>query len=132
MGNLQNLYINDPEALKEMSTCTSPDFGRPSFQQKILEPLLGQGIVNSSGAIWAYQRKIIAPELYMDKIKLRAQLEPGETVQCGEDGNQQIAINQENNWGRSADAATEQERKAIGGTRTSIEHFEENLWRCSS
>ena len=71
MGNLQNLYINDPEALKEMSTCTSPDFRRPSFQQKILEPLPGHGIVNSSGAIGAYQRKIIAPELYKDKIKVQ-------------------------------------------------------------
>ncbi|KAL2454739.1 Cytochrome [Abeliophyllum distichum] len=53
----------------EITKCTSLDLGRPKYQQKELGPLLGQGILTSNGAIWARQRKIMAPELFMDKVK---------------------------------------------------------------
>ncbi|KAL0393912.1 UNVERIFIED_CONTAM: cytochrome [Sesamum latifolium] len=43
--------------------------GMPSYQQKVLGPLLGKGILPSNGSVWARQRKIIAPELFMDKVK---------------------------------------------------------------
>ncbi|KAF8009000.1 hypothetical protein BT93_J0096 [Corymbia citriodora subsp. variegata] len=33
MGNLQ-MYVYDVEAVREISTCTSLDFGKPSYQQK--------------------------------------------------------------------------------------------------
>ncbi|KAJ7961887.1 Cytochrome P450 family protein [Quillaja saponaria] len=32
-------------------------------------PLFGKGIISSDGSVWAHQRKIIAPELYLDKIE---------------------------------------------------------------
>jgi hypothetical protein len=32
--------------------------------------LLGNGIVRSNGLVWAQQRKIVAPEFYMDKVKV--------------------------------------------------------------
>ncbi|CAK9152141.1 unnamed protein product [Ilex paraguariensis] len=70
MGNLQIVYMNDPEVVKEISTCTSPDFGKPSYQRNVMGTLLGEGILDSNGAIWAYQRKIIAPQLFMDKVKV--------------------------------------------------------------
>ncbi|KAI3468373.1 hypothetical protein Pfo_025036 [Paulownia fortunei] len=41
----------------------------PSYRQKELGPLLGRGILTSNGSLWARQRKIIAPELFMDKVK---------------------------------------------------------------
>ncbi|KAI6669251.1 hypothetical protein NL676_004136 [Syzygium grande] len=69
MGNIQTLYLNDAEAVREISTCTSMDFGKPSYQLKMMDPLLGQGIANSNGAKWAQQRKILAPEFYVDKVK---------------------------------------------------------------
>ncbi|XP_047978065.1 cytochrome P450 714C2-like isoform X2 [Salvia hispanica] len=34
-----------------------------------LEALLGNGIVTANGNSWAYQRKILAPELFIDKVK---------------------------------------------------------------
>ncbi|KAJ6422288.1 hypothetical protein OIU84_027276 [Salix udensis] len=34
-----------------------------------MAPLLGNGIVRSNGLFWAQQRKIVAPEFYMDKVK---------------------------------------------------------------
>lgn len=55
--------------VREISTCTSLEFGKPSYQQKELGSLLGQGILTSNGKVWAHQRKIIAPELYGDKVK---------------------------------------------------------------
>ncbi|CAK9152156.1 unnamed protein product [Ilex paraguariensis] len=55
--------------VREITTCTSWDLGKPSYQAKELGSLLGQGILTSNGAYWAHQRKIIAPELYMEKVK---------------------------------------------------------------
>ncbi|KAL3718905.1 hypothetical protein ACJRO7_003934 [Eucalyptus globulus] len=69
VGNIQILYVYDVEAVKEMSTCTSLDFGKSSLQLKVTGPLIGQGISSSNGAHWAHQRKILAPELYVDKVK---------------------------------------------------------------
>ncbi|XP_057473348.1 cytochrome P450 714C2-like [Actinidia eriantha] len=69
LGNIQILHVNQPDMVREITTCTSLDLGKPSYQQKDRGPLLGQGITTSNGTIWAHQRKIIAPELYMDKVK---------------------------------------------------------------
>ncbi|KAJ9680493.1 hypothetical protein PVL29_019730 [Vitis rotundifolia] len=68
-GNIQLLCITDPEMVKHISLSTSLSLGRPSFASKERRPLFGEGILSSSGSIWAYQKKIIAPELYMDKVK---------------------------------------------------------------
>ncbi|XP_010256391.1 PREDICTED: cytochrome P450 714C2-like [Nelumbo nucifera] len=69
LGKMQLLYVSEPNMVKEISQSTSLDLGKPSYQQKELGPLLGQGIITSNGAKWAYQRKIIAPELHLDKVK---------------------------------------------------------------
>ncbi|KAL5569541.1 hypothetical protein UlMin_026116 [Ulmus minor] len=69
LGNMQCLHINDPELVKEMSVCTSLDFGKPLFQQEILGPLLGKGVVTSNGVTWSHQRKIVASEFSIDKVK---------------------------------------------------------------
>ena len=70
MGNTQILHLSSPELLKEISISTSLDLGRPSFLQKAVEPLLGQGIVAANGAPWANQRKFLAPEFYMERVKV--------------------------------------------------------------
>jgi cytochrome P450 len=70
LGNIQILHVSDPEVVKEISICNSLDFGKPSYQSKEHGPLLGQGILASNGASWDYQRKILAPELYMKKVKV--------------------------------------------------------------
>ncbi|KAL0380043.1 UNVERIFIED_CONTAM: cytochrome [Sesamum angustifolium] len=54
-GNIQLLCITD----LEMPTYLSAERG----------PLLGRGILSSNGPYWAYQRKIIAPEFYLHRVK---------------------------------------------------------------
>ncbi|XWS08100.1 hypothetical protein CRYUN_Cryun41cG0050000 [Craigia yunnanensis] len=67
MGNRKILYMNDPNVLKELATNNSFDLGRPSHLQH--DALVGQGILASNGQVWAHQRKILAPEFFMDKVK---------------------------------------------------------------
>ncbi|KAH7847629.1 hypothetical protein Vadar_028336 [Vaccinium darrowii] len=67
VGYKQIVHVNQPDLVRELTTCTSLELGRPSYQQ--FEALLGQGIVTSNGAVWKHQRKIIAPEFYLDKVK---------------------------------------------------------------
>ncbi|XP_040993795.1 cytochrome P450 714C2-like [Juglans microcarpa x Juglans regia] len=69
LGNSPKIFINEPSILREITTYTSLDFGKPSEQQKEFGPLLGQGIVTSNGALWSRQSKILAPEFYMEKVK---------------------------------------------------------------
>ncbi|RZC02536.1 Cytochrome P450 714C2 isoform F [Glycine soja] len=66
-GTIQWLMVSDIEMVKEIIMYTSLNLGKPSYLSKDMGPLLGQGILTSSGPIWAHQRKIIAPELYLDK-----------------------------------------------------------------
>ena len=70
LGNTQILFVTQPDAVRKIATCTSLDLGKPSYQQKGLGPLLGQGILTSNGAFWAQQRKVLAPELRMEKVKV--------------------------------------------------------------
>ncbi|KAG2669769.1 hypothetical protein I3760_14G049600 [Carya illinoinensis] len=69
LGISPNIFINEPGILREITTCTSLDFGKPLQQQEEFGPLLGRGIITSNGAIWARQSKILAPEFYMEKVK---------------------------------------------------------------
>ncbi|XP_027337137.1 cytochrome P450 714C2-like [Abrus precatorius] len=73
-GNIQWLMVADIEMVKEVIMHTSLNLGKPTYLSKDLGPLLGQGILSSSGPIWAHQRKIIAPELYLDKVKAMVNL----------------------------------------------------------
>ena len=70
MGNIQVLHMSHPDVVKEMTSYTSFDLGRPSYQKKGLDSLYGQGILHANGAGWAHQRKVLAPEFYMDKVKV--------------------------------------------------------------
>lgn len=64
------MYVNQPELVKEMNQSKSLDLGKPSYVTKRLAPMLGNGILRSNGHIWAMQRKIVAPEFFMDKVKV--------------------------------------------------------------
>ncbi|KAM7486408.1 hypothetical protein LguiA_002417 [Lonicera macranthoides] len=68
-GQIQIVCITDAEMVKEVSLNTSLNLGKPSYLSKDRGPLLGRGILSSSGPYWAHQRKIIAPEFYLDKIE---------------------------------------------------------------
>ncbi|KAE8670647.1 Cytochrome P450 isoform 2 [Hibiscus syriacus] len=64
------LHMSHPDVVKEMSAYTSFDMGRPFYQKQGLHPLYGEGILHANGAVWAHQRKVMAPEFYMDKVKI--------------------------------------------------------------
>ncbi|KAL2319820.1 hypothetical protein Fmac_028789 [Flemingia macrophylla] len=68
-GTIQWLMVADLDMVKEVIMYTSLNLGKPDYLSRDLGPLLGQGILSSSGQLWAHQRKIIAPELYLDKVK---------------------------------------------------------------
>ncbi|XP_074566270.1 cytochrome P450 714B3-like [Curcuma longa] len=69
MGNVVALHVSHPDAVKEISLCSSSDLGKASYLKKTHEPLFGQGILKSNGESWSHQRKIIAPEFFSDKVK---------------------------------------------------------------
>ncbi|CAN0923338.1 Cytochrome P450 714A1 [Linum grandiflorum] len=68
-GNIQLLCTIDPDFVKEISHSTSLSLGRPSYLSRDFGPLFGNSIIASSGPIWSHQRKIIAPQFYIDKVK---------------------------------------------------------------
>ncbi|XVE74147.1 hypothetical protein DITRI_Ditri11bG0175600 [Diplodiscus trichospermus] len=68
-GNLQLLCITDMEMVKEIGLHKSLSLGKPSYLTKDRGALLGQGILSSSGPIWAHQRKVIAPSFFPDRVK---------------------------------------------------------------
>ncbi|CAN4125986.1 unnamed protein product [Withania somnifera] len=68
-GTTQIVCVTDAEMVKEITQCTSFYLGKPSYLSKDHGPLLGQGIFSSNGPYWAHQRKIIAPEFYLNKVK---------------------------------------------------------------
>ncbi|XP_039060728.1 cytochrome P450 714A1-like isoform X2 [Hibiscus syriacus] len=74
-GTRQHLYVNQAELVKEMNQCISLCLGKPSYIAKRLAPLLGNGILRSNGLVWAQQRKIIAPEFFMDKVMVGLMVE---------------------------------------------------------
>ncbi|KAF2304406.1 hypothetical protein GH714_030789 [Hevea brasiliensis] len=44
-------------------------YGKPPYVTKRFAPMFGNGIVRSNGHFWALQRKIVAPEFFMVKVK---------------------------------------------------------------
>ncbi|XP_068478705.1 cytochrome P450 714C2-like [Phaseolus vulgaris] len=73
-GSIQWLMVSDIGMVKEVIMHTSLSLGKPTYLSKDLGPLLGKGIVTSSGPTWSHQRKIMAPELYLDKVKAMVNL----------------------------------------------------------
>ncbi|XP_059625248.1 cytochrome P450 714C2-like [Cornus florida] len=69
MGRVPLLYVTDLDLVRAIKLYISLDLGKPAYLQKDRGPLLGKGVVTSNGAVWSHQRKTIAPELYMDRIK---------------------------------------------------------------
>jgi cytochrome P450 len=66
------LFVTDADMVKEIACCKSLDLGKPRYVQKEFGALLGTGILTSNGDLWAHQRKVIAPEFFMDKVKVKS------------------------------------------------------------
>lgn len=60
----------EPAIIKEIMLCTSLGLGKPSYLRKNRGALLGNSVVSANGLAWVNQRKILAPEFFMDKVKV--------------------------------------------------------------
>lgn len=68
-GMKQHLYMNHPEMVKELNQANTLNLGKVSYVTKRLKSILGRGVITSNGPHWAHQRRIIAPEFFLDKVK---------------------------------------------------------------
>ncbi|ESW08385.1 hypothetical protein PHAVU_009G041200 [Phaseolus vulgaris] len=73
-GLKHHLYVNQPDIVKEINKCMTLDLGKPTYLTSKLAPLLGNGILRSNGVSWAQQRKLVAAEFFMDKVKVLVDL----------------------------------------------------------
>lgn len=69
-GMKQHLYVNEPDLVREMNQCITLNLGKPSYITNKLSPMLGNGILRANGHSWAQQRKLVAAEFFMDKVKV--------------------------------------------------------------
>lgn len=68
-GALEILHVSDPEMVKDIGHRTPSELGKPNYLKRSRKALFGGGLFTLNGDDWAYQRKLIAPEFFMDKIK---------------------------------------------------------------
>ena len=69
-GALEILHVSDPELVKDIGRCTPSELGKPNYLKIYRKALFGGGLLTVNGDEWACQRKLIAPEFFMDKIKV--------------------------------------------------------------
>jgi cytochrome P450 len=54
------VIVRGPEAVRRVLVTNQDDYGK-SNQYELLEPVLGRGLVTSSGELWQRQRKLVQP-----------------------------------------------------------------------
>jgi gibberellin 13-oxidase len=69
MGKVVMVHVSEAEVVREICLCVSLELGKGTYLKKTHEPLFGQGILKSNGLLWAHQRKLIAPQFFLDKVK---------------------------------------------------------------
>ncbi|CAL4904525.1 unnamed protein product [Urochloa decumbens] len=68
-GAVEILHVAQPEMVKDMGQWTPSELGKPNYLMKSRKPLFGEGILSANGDLWSYEKKILAPEFFMEKIK---------------------------------------------------------------
>lgn len=91
-GNKVHLYVEQPDLLRELNLHKSLDLGKPSYMSEALEPMLGKGIIHANGHYWAFQRKLIAPEFFLSKLKGMVGLMSESTLEMIENWENQINL----------------------------------------
>jgi cytochrome P450 len=66
--------ILDPAAVEGVLVGESDRYRKPSFQQDMLGPLLGQGLLTSEGDLWRAQRERIQPAFFGERLAAYAEL----------------------------------------------------------
>ncbi|OEL17105.1 Cytochrome P450 714C3 [Dichanthelium oligosanthes] len=80
---------------------TPSELGKPHYLMKSHKPLFGEAILAANGDLWAYEKKILAPEFFMEKIKgmiglivdaTVPLLQAGENILDGTGGSKEIYV----------------------------------------
>ncbi|CAN6226572.1 unnamed protein product [Urochloa humidicola] len=74
IGNMVFLHASWADVVRDLGLCVSLDLGKSSYMKVTHRPLFGDGILKSSGDAWAYQRRLIAPEFFPDKVRAMVHL----------------------------------------------------------
>ncbi|MCE9650321.1 MAG: cytochrome P450 [Parvibaculum sp.] len=57
----RGIFVNEPEAIRHILVTNAENYPKDDNQLAILKPLLGDGLLTSSGATWRRNRKLAAP-----------------------------------------------------------------------
>ncbi|BBN13250.1 protein MpCYP814-like [Marchantia polymorpha subsp. ruderalis] len=68
-GPEPNLYIMDPELVKEVMSTNFQHYEKPTYVVQIMNALLGRGLVTAIKEDWANQRRIVRPAFHFEKLK---------------------------------------------------------------
>jgi cytochrome P450 len=52
--------INDPEAIRRVFLDNAGNYRRPQFIKRMLQPIIGEGLLNTDGEAWKTQRRLMA------------------------------------------------------------------------
>jgi cytochrome P450 len=58
---LETFVVNRPDYIEQVMLTNQQNYIKSHFLQRLLGPLLGQGLLTSEGALWRRQRRIAAP-----------------------------------------------------------------------
>ncbi|RCV14533.1 hypothetical protein SETIT_2G434000v2 [Setaria italica] len=98
IGNMVFLHASRADVVRDLGLCVSLDLGKSSYMKVTHRPLFGDGILKSSGEAWAYQRRLIAPEFFPDKVRGMVDLMVGSATALVESWEDRI-ISRDNNGG---------------------------------
>ena len=59
----QQLMINAPDAIRHVLVTNNDNYGRNRGTRRVLQPILGNGLLLAQGDAWRHQRRTIAPAL---------------------------------------------------------------------
>ena len=63
-----SFFVMDPELIKQMLIDEPERYAKSEMMKRLLEPALGNGMLNADGADWRRQRRIVAPIFRPDRI----------------------------------------------------------------
>ena len=59
----RQLMINAPDAIRHVLVTNNDNYGRNRGTRRVLQPILGEGLLLAQGEAWRHQRRTIAPAL---------------------------------------------------------------------
>jgi len=75
----QIYQLNHPEYIEHVLVQNNENYVKGDDFQNILEPITGNGILNSEGAVWRRNRHLIQPAFHPDRIRSYAEMMTDET-----------------------------------------------------